>query len=167
MKVAVKDACVLIDLANGGLLDAWFQLGIETHTTDLVVRQLKPDRHWQAVSAFVEAGLLKVTTLRGEQMIHMHKELGSLPVGVEDQTVLFLALELNAILITGDRRLRLEGLRRNLEVHGLLWILDEMLVRHKLTPKLAAAKLRLILGEGAFLPQDECEKRFRAWEGAP
>ena len=47
MKVAVKDACVLIDLANGGLLEAWFQRGIETHTTDLVARQVKTDRNWQ------------------------------------------------------------------------------------------------------------------------
>ena len=134
MKVAVKDACVLIDLANGGLLDAWFQLGIETHTTDLVVRQLKTDRHWQAVSVFVEAGLLRVTTLSGEQIVQMQQDLGGLPVGVEDRTVLFLALELDAILITGDRRLRIEGLRRKLEVRGLLWILDEMVARQKLTP---------------------------------
>jgi len=63
MKVAVKDACVLMDLANGGLLDARFQLGIETHTTDLVVRQVKTARQWQVLSVFVEAGLLKVTTL--------------------------------------------------------------------------------------------------------
>ena len=97
-------------------------------------------------------------------MMQMQKDLGGLPVGVEDRTVLFLALEVDAILITGDRRLRLEGLRRNLEVHGLLWILDELVVRQKLTPKLAAAKLRVIVSEGAFLPQDECEKRFRAWE---
>jgi hypothetical protein len=167
MKVAVKDACVLIDLANGGLLDAWFQLGIETHTTDLVVRQVKTDRHWQAVSVFIKAGLLKVASLTGEQVAQMQKDLGGLPVGVEDRTVLFLAMELDAILITGDRRLRIEGLRRKLEARGLLWILDEMVARQKLTQKLAAAKLRLIVSEGAFLPRDECEKRFRAWDGAP
>ena len=112
MKVAVKDACVLIDLANGGLLEAWFQRGIETHTTDLVARQVKTDRNWQAVSGFIKAGLLKVATLTGEQIERMHDELGTLPVGLEDQTALFLAMELNAILLTGDRRLRLEGLKR-------------------------------------------------------
>jgi hypothetical protein len=86
VKVAVKDACVLIDLANGGLLEAWFQLGIETHTTDLVIRQVRTDRHWQAVSGFVEAGLLKVATLSGMQMEHMLTDLGGLRIGVEDQT---------------------------------------------------------------------------------
>ena len=166
MKVAVKDACVLIDLANGGLLEAWFQLGIETHTTDLVARQVKTDHNWQAVSGFIEAGLLKVTTLTGEQVERMYHELGTLPVGLEDQTALFLAMELNAILLTGDRRLRLEGLKRRIEVRGLLWILDELVTKQLLPPRLAAVKLRSMVAEGAFLPRDECEKRFQAWETA-
>jgi len=164
MKVAVKDACVLIDLANGRLLEAWFQLGIETHTTDLVVRQVKLDRHWQAVSGFVQTGLLKVTTLAGEQIERMHNELGALPVGIEDQTALFLALELKAILLTGDRRLRLEGLKRQLEVRGVLWIVDELVARQVVASRLAAEKLRLMIDEGAFLPRDECEKRLQIWE---
>lgn len=164
MKVAVKDACVLIDLANGGLLDAWFRLGIETHTTDLVVRQVKGDGQWQMISAFVEAGLLKVATLDGEQMTKLHRELSGLSVGIEDQTVLFLALEMDAILITGDRKVRLEGMKRKLEVRGLLWILDELIAKGHLTPKLAAAKLRLIIGAGAYLPPDECQKRLTRWE---
>src|ERR1051325_11423944 len=139
MKVAVKDACVLIDLANGGLLDAWFCLGIETHTTNLVIRQLKSDRQWQLVSGFVEAGILKVSTLNGEQMSEMYRELGSLSVGVADQTVLFLAMELDAILITGDRKLRIEGIKKKVEVRGLLWILDELVNKKHIAPKLAAA----------------------------
>lgn len=52
MKAAVKDACVLIDLANGGLLESWFQLGIETHTTDLVLRQVMKDSQGESVAAF-------------------------------------------------------------------------------------------------------------------
>jgi hypothetical protein len=39
MKIAVKDANVLIDLIEADLLGLWFQLGIETHTADLVVRE--------------------------------------------------------------------------------------------------------------------------------
>jgi hypothetical protein len=163
MKVAVKDACVLIDLVNGGLLDIWFQLGIETHTTDLVLRQVRADRQGQAVEAFVKAGLLIIDTLTGEQVLQMMREFGHLPVGIEDQSVLFLAMKLDAILITGDRRLRLESLRKNLEVRGMLWILDELVEHRHLAPKLAAEKLRILLLNGAFLPPEECDKRFRNW----
>ena len=143
-----------------------FQLGIETHTTDLVARQVKTDHNWQAVSGFIEAGLLKVATLTGEQVGRMYDELGTLPVGLEDQTALFLAMELKAILLTGDRRLRLEGLKRKIEVRGLLWILDELVTKQLLPPRLAAVKLRSMVADGAFLRRDECEKRFQAWEAA-
>ena len=36
MRIAVQDANVLIDLELAGLFDLWFQLGVETHTTDLI-----------------------------------------------------------------------------------------------------------------------------------
>lgn len=164
MRVAVKDACVLIDLANGGLIDAWFQLGIETHTTDLVIRQIKDEAQWQIVSGYVQAGLIKVQSLSGDQMAQLYREMGNLTVGIEDKSVLFLALEIGAILLTGDRKVRVEGLRRELEVRGVLWILDELIAKKKLSPRLAAEKLKLMLKAGAYLPQDECQKRLAEWE---
>ncbi len=167
VKVTVKDACVLIDLANGGLLEAWFELGIETHTTDLVIRQVKAEQYWPLISGLMNDGRLKVATLSGAEMERLLRELGGLPVGLEDQTALFLALKLDAILLTGDRRLRLEGLKRQVEVHGVLWILDLLVTRKVVVPRLAAQKLRLMLTEGAFLPTDECEKRLQAWESGP
>ena len=163
MKVAVKDACVLIDLANGGLLDAWFKLGVETYTTDLVLRQIKDEKQWVAVEPFEKKGLLKVETLTGDEVLEMREVFNHLPVGIEDQSVLFLAMKLHAILLTGDRRLRIEGLHKSLEVRGVLWVLDELVAKKQLGPKLAAEKLKDILAEGAFLPEDECKKRFSAW----
>ncbi len=37
MILAIQDANILIDLHKAGLLEAYFRLGIETHTTDLVL----------------------------------------------------------------------------------------------------------------------------------
>ncbi len=167
MKVAVKDACVLIDLVNGNLLDAWFQLNIETHTTDLVLRQVKKDRQGRVVENYVRAGLLKIDSLSGEEVTQMRSEFGHLPVGIADQSVLFLALKLDAVLITGDRRVRIEGLKQELEVHGTLWILDALVDRKLLPARLVAGKLRTLLAAGAFLPASECEKRLAAWEKTP
>jgi len=129
LKVAVKDACMLIDLADAGLLDAWFHVGIATFTTDLAVHQVKGDQHWLTISEYLEAGILKVVSLNGDQVTRMRNELGHLPIGVEDQTVLLLALEKQAMLITSDRRLRLEGLRQNLETHDVRWVLDELVAQ--------------------------------------
>jgi len=167
MKVAVKDACVLIDLANGGLLDAWFQLGIETFTTDLVLRQVKTADQWKAVSLFVEAGLLQIETLTGNQIERMSKSLAGLRIGIEDQSALFLAIERGAVLVTGDRRLRIEADKYEVEVRGLLWILDELVGHSVVAPTLAALKLQSMRDQGARLPKDECEKRLQLWTGGP
>src|SRR5438067_940767 len=165
MKVAVKDACVLIDLVNGGLLDAWFRLGIETFTTDLVIRQVKADLQWKAVSVFIEAGLLRIETLTGEQIERMGRTHADVRLGIEDQSAIFLAIERNAILLTGDRRLRIEAGKHKVDVRGLLWILDELVARSVIPPALAALRLQAMRESGARLPKEECEERLRRWTG--
>jgi len=159
----VKDACVLIDLANGGLLEAWFQLGVETFTTDLVIRQIKAEDQWQQVSEFIESSLLKVQTLTGEQMSQIYSDRSSHSLGIEDMSVLHLAVQQGAILITGDRRLRHQALERSVEVRGVLWILDVLVERAVMIPARAAAQLQVMINKGARLPKDECEKRFSDW----
>lgn len=166
MKVAVKDACVLIDLANGGLLEAWFQLGVETFTTDLVIRQVRSEEQWRAVSGFVEAGLLRVETLSGAQIERMGQTLDNMRIGFEDQSALFLAIERDAILLTGDRRLRIEAGKRKVDVRGLLWILDELVARSVIASALAIVKLQMIRDSGARLPANECDARVRRWTSA-
>ena len=52
MKIAVQDANVLIDLELAGLFDAWFQMGIETHTTSFIRAELEKGRHQVALSYF-------------------------------------------------------------------------------------------------------------------
>lgn len=163
MKVAVKDACVLIDLANGDLLDEWFALGIETFTTILVLDQVRDAAQWPAILKQVKRGRLKISVLSSAEMTQMLAEVGHLRIGIADQSVLFLAVHREAILLTGDRRLRLEGTRRGVDIRGLLWILDELVRREVLRPRKASQRLTTILEQGAFLPADECEARHRQW----
>lgn len=64
MRIAVKDASILIDLAEGDLLGLWFRLEIETHTTDLVLQEVKQETQWRRVSPFVDAKLLQIHQTR-------------------------------------------------------------------------------------------------------
>ena len=68
MKVAVKDANVLIDLVEGDLLGLWFRLGIETYVPDLVLDEIKHPNHRRMVLAMVEAGNLRVGAFSPEQL---------------------------------------------------------------------------------------------------
>jgi hypothetical protein len=66
-------------------------------------------------------------------------------------------------LLTGDSRLNDLAVASGLSVHGLLWLLDEMVRLRVLTPAQAADALQKMLNLGARLPRDESRKRLSDW----
>ncbi len=162
MRVAVQDANILIDLELAEILDSWLELGIETHTTDFIVRQLEAGKHREAL-ARIRKGAIQSHALDAAEMAEMialFQELSGGP-DLNDCSVLFLAQKLGALLLTGDKPLRIEAERRRIEVHGTLWILDQLVAESVIAPTNAAASLRGLLDTGFDpLPEDE----LRRWE---
>jgi predicted nucleic acid-binding protein len=110
MKIAVQDANVLIDLELAGLFDLWFQTGIETHTTDFIRAELEKGSHVQAL-AYFESGQVSEHRLTFEEIMavsELEREIGS-KAKFNDCSVLFLALKLDAMLLSGDKALRKAG----------------------------------------------------------
>jgi hypothetical protein len=104
MRIAVQDANVLIDLELAGLFDLWFQLGVETHTTDLIKGELEDGGHVQAL-AYFKSGQVREHGLSFEeldQVSELEREVGS-KAKFNDCSVLFLAMKLDAMLISGDK----------------------------------------------------------------
>jgi len=92
------------------------------------------------------------------QLRQIHHQLS-----VVDLAALLLAKAMGANLVTGDRRLNELAKAQGLPVHGVLWVLDEMVIQHVLTATQAANALREMLEQGARLPNGECQKRFESW----
>lgn len=164
-KIAVQDANVLIDLELAGLFDLWFQTGIETHTTDLIREELENGGHIQALAYFASGQVMEHGLTFEEIMAvsELEREIGS-KAKFNDCSVIFLALKLDAMLISGDKPLRKAGKERRIEVHGTLWIFDQ-LVESKLLPSgIAASKLKHLRSLDRFFPQGECELRLRRWQ---
>jgi predicted nucleic acid-binding protein len=164
MKVAVKDANILIDLVNGGLLELCLGLPYEFVTTDLVLFQLEVEAQWSAVQPFVDSGALRTVSLTGTEMEEVVADPIHFSLGLVDAQVLWLAAKEKGILLTGDLPLRQEAERRKVSVHGLLWILAQMIGAGKLEPPAAAKALRIMMAKGARLPASECERLLRGWE---
>lgn len=66
-------------------------------------------------------------------------------------------------LLTGDGRLRKQAKTDGMQVHGALWLLDQMLVHQIIQPKNAAKRLQSMLASGARLPEADCQKRLTLW----
>jgi hypothetical protein len=94
----------------------------------------------------------------------LEREIGS-KAKFNDCSVLFLALKLDAILLSGDKPLRKAGKEKKIEVHGTLWIFDQLVELKLLPPGIAAAKLEHLRGLDRFFPEAECHVRLKRWQG--
>ncbi len=157
--VLVTDTNIWIDLENGKILADVFRLPYQFFITDFAVDELVHPG-W---SRLQELGL-KAHVLEPEYVLELvrlrnvHHQLSAV-----DLAALLLAKALEASLVTGDRRLHELAFVQGMSVHGVLWILDEMVIHQVLTVNQAVAALREMLHQGARLPKIECRNRFDRW----
>lgn len=155
----IADTNILIDLWKGALLPAFFQLPHPIASPDVVIAELQRPEGFMLVelglqSLTLEADLvLEVITLRSQ-----HKALST-----PDLFAFVAARNLGAILLTGDAGLRQLAEAHRVPLHGILWVLDEMVRTEIISSFNAADSLKRILEAGARLPESSCEERFRRW----
>lgn len=165
MRVAVKDTSILIDLAEGDLLGRWFELRIETHTTDFVLAELRREEQWRRVSGFVDEGLIRRHVTPPDDIAGLVDFSRSHGVSLADASGVLLAHRLKADLLTGDRRMRSVAGDFEVKVRGLLWVIDQLVEREFLSGNEAADRLERIRAAGSHLPHEECAARIRSWRG--
>lgn len=161
--VIVKDANIIIDLINGDLLAAWVELGLTTYTTDMVESELKRGTQWSKIKILIASKSILVESFAPEEISHVLAMSRKHNVSIPDGSVLHLANTLEARLLTGDRKLRLAAKDSQIQVSGLLWILDLLVSSDTIPPKKASESLEKIIRKGARLPQAEIEKRLQQW----
>lgn len=157
--VLVTDTNIWIDLDNGGILDDVFCLPYNFLIPDIATRELtRPP--WKILQMLG----LGLQELAADQLIELVQLRSSHRyLSVIDLASFLLAKSLDAILLTGDSRLYELATMNRLSVHGVLWLLDEIVRLRVLVPDQVAYALRKMLEAGARLPQDECRKRLSDW----
>ena len=166
-RVAVQDANILIDLERAQLLDVWFQLGIETHTTAFITRELRRGNH-HVVLSYVAAGQIISHDLEAGEvaaMVTLQRTIGA-GLSLNDCSVLYLAERMGALLLTGDGALREAGRLQRVPVHGTLWIMDQLVAMGLIGTAIAATKLEALVSDGRRLPKDACTERIERWRSA-
>jgi len=165
MRVVVQDASVLIDLGAAELLDAWFDLGIETLTTSFAWREVNRRSQKNKLRQFARDQRIQVVAISSDVLSELLRKKMDLPrqLSLNDVSVLHLAVTRKAVLLTGDQCLRTCAETSSVEVHGLLWLLDYMVDEHALSPSSAARKLELICRLNPRLPKTEIEMLLDKW----
>lgn len=165
-KVAVNDANILIDFFGIALLDVLFKLDLEMHTTNLVVAEITDAAQEKAIRKLIDSGKLTEQNLDSAQLAAAVAKQAARPaLSLEDCSAWQLSETLDAILLTGDGVLRKTAREAGIEVHGSLWLLDELLRAALLDEPAACAKLRELMLANRRLPEKACQDRLKRWCG--
>lgn len=157
LQVVISDSNCLIDLRKSALLDAFLRIPYEL----LIPNTLFEDELLSFTAAQKKAlirGGLKVVDLPGESVLLARQIARDMPhLSVHDGFAYALARRHpGCILLTGDGRLRAFASEQGLEVHGVLWVIDEI-DRHAIcTVEKLLQALRLLANDATVrLPQRE------------
>lgn len=156
----VLDSSVTFDLINGRLVLEVHSLPYVFAVPDILYEEEFDEKAKEEISKLD----LVIMQFNGNQVAEVFglKATTSKP-SVRDLFAFVGAKDNQAILLTGDSELRKIAENNGLTVHGILWVLDELIQRKILIPGRAAHALREILIKRSFLPQVECIRRFQVW----
>lgn len=128
MIVVVNDANILIDIIKLQLVEAFFSLDWEFHSTNLIVENELYDEQVEVLKPYIQAGRLIIDELSAEDMLEIIKTLEEKPqLSDKDCSALVFAKKLKASLLTSDNTLRKFAKQKHIEVHGHLWVFDALI----------------------------------------
>lgn len=162
--VAVKDANILIDCAEIGILDYVFQLPLHFITSDFIWEEILQAHQQKSIQRFIERGSLTVVSFSSEE-VNTIADLLQRHTGIslEDSSAMYLAEKETAVLLTGDSKLRKICQSAGIQVHGIIWLLDEIYNQQLIDRNLACEKIRLLQLTNTRLPKAIVQDRIRHW----
>jgi rRNA-processing protein FCF1 len=165
--VVVTDACIFIDLHDLGLINSFFNLDLEIHTTTMVLNELY-DEQQQLLKDYQSTDRLTVHNLQEQDFIEIYSEEYPKSLSETDKSVLHLANKIHACVLSSDKTLRNCAKNKGIEYHGMIWIIDQLVDTFALSKKEAANKIKQLVDVNFVFqnnPQlmDEIEKRLKLW----
>ena len=153
MLLLISDANILIDIEDGNLTPVIFRLPYEIAVPDILFELELRERH----SHLLEAGL-KVRSLTAESV----KKTESLNFkysrpSMMDHSALALAMQEKCPLLTGDKDLRVAAKSEGVEVHGTVWIIEELLNQKLIKQAQARGSFDTMKAKGSRLPWGDVE----------
>lgn len=163
MIVAIHDANILIDLVKLDLAEKLFELSFEMRTTDAIWVEVS-DEQREVLQHYVDQGLLGIERFSYEEVLDIVAYSRSYNgLSFQDCSLLVAAKRINALIITGDKKLRMVIEQERLQVHGMLWLFDQLVENRILIPSDAANKLHQLRDLNVRLPEAEINERISRW----
>jgi predicted nucleic acid-binding protein len=167
MRIVVSDSSCLIDLRKVSLLDLLLRLPYEFLIPNTLFEEELLKFTAAQKKALVRGGL-KVVDLPGKTVIRAQAIIRELPrLSVHDGFAFALAeSHPGCVLLSGDDGLRSLAAKRAMEVHGVLWVLDELYGNRLTRPDAILTALRAFHDDATVrLPRRDMASYIRRYEG--
>jgi predicted nucleic acid-binding protein len=166
MRIVVSDSSCLIDLRKASLLDVFLKLPYEFLIPNTLFEEelLRFDEAQKR--ALLRDGL-RVIDLPGERVLRAQQVIRTAPrLSVHDGFAFALAeTHPGCILLTGDGYLRTLAATHKIEVHGFLWVVDEIHRNQLSTADILCVALHLLAGDPSVrLPRRDLAAYIRRYE---
>ena len=161
MRVLVSDASILIELAKWSLLEDLFKLPFEFAVPDALYEDELIDLG-EIDRKQLQALGLRIESLDAEGVAQALRYQKARPkLTVHDCFAVTLAVTNDWALLTGDKRMRALADEEHVEVHGVLWVIDQ-LAEHRIVRKSTLTKvLRGMLDDPrTHVPAAEIRRRL-------
>ena len=167
-KIVVNDTNIFIDLYEVGLLEEFFSLPWEVHTTNFVLLELQREGQHDTVAKYKADKRLVVPVLEAKELMEIgqmfQQNMNKSNLSLTDCSVWYYAKVNNYILLTGDRKLRKTSVYDGVEVHGVIYVFDSLVELEIVSRQVAVEKLQLLFSQNPRLPKEEIDKRINKWK---
>jgi len=164
MIIVVNDASILIDLMKINLSDEFFRLPFKMHTTDLVSAEVT-DENVLRFQQYIKKKKIQIWSFSDKEFEEVLKiKSDNPPLSMADCSCFWLCRQLSGTLLTSDGRLRRSASEKDIPVHGILWVFDNLISEKEISIGEAESKLKDLMDINPRLPRNECRKRLKKWK---
>ncbi len=152
-KVVVSDTNIFIDLIEIGLIKAFFNCGLEIHTTAMVIDEVKNERQKEELLSYDRLVVKKYKESDYNVVYEYYIDARRCSnLSVTDCSVLLYAKELGCTLLTNDGKLRNVAKREGLEVKRLLSIIIYLVEKNEVDIDVAKAAMERLMETNSRAP---------------
>ena len=162
-KIAIQDANILIDLVKTGLFDHCLALQYRFMTTDIILNELH-DEQALMIQPHIISGKFEIISIVDNELLEIQLlSIENTKLSEQDWSAVYYAQKRNALLLTGDKRMRAIAAAKSISFAGILWLLDELVAATILSFPEVCTFLKKLREVNKWLPADECEMRIKSW----
>lgn len=164
MKLAVKDACIIIDLIDLDLLHEFFNLNLDIITTDLAINEIKTYSHKNQLIKFTKTNKLRVEKLSFAELSESVKIRNKYKkLILTDCTVIYKAKQNNCMILSSDNVIRKYAKIENIEIHGTIWIIEQLVNSKLIQKQTGILKLNQLMNINNRIPVNSCNDLINKW----